>query len=179
MRRRGPVQIVGSGAQVGVAHEFANVVERAAGLVEAMSEGGAEGVNGGMLADSGGFDGLRDGALHAGFVEVMTAQGLGALVVSNVARGKAVEEQQRREGLVLSGGRDFAIYSQVGEEGGEMGLAQGRRVLKSVKNDIFFVPMDVGVFGAAGIAALADGVAELVFESFGGHGGVLVEYLGS
>jgi hypothetical protein len=55
----------------------------------------------------------------------------------------------------------------------------GRRVLKPVKDDIFFVPMDVGVFGAAGIAALADGVAELVFESLGGHGGVLVEYLGS
>jgi hypothetical protein len=84
----------------------------------------------------------------------------------------AVEEEEGGEGLVLGGGGDVAIDGKVGEESGDFGRAQVFGVLLVVEKDVTFGPVNVGVFGAAGIMFDADGGAELVeeFGGFGGHG---------
>jgi len=87
-----------------------------------------------------------------------------------------VQEENGREGLGLGGGGDVAVDGQVGEEGGDFGRAHVFGVAELVEVNKAFDPIDVGVFGAAGIMFDADGGAELVeeFRGFSGHGSCLL-----
>ena len=68
----------------------------------------------------------------------------------------AVEEEEGGEGLVLGGGGDVAIDGKVGEESDDFGRAQVFGVLLVVEKDVTFGPVNVGVFGAAGVIPQGD-----------------------
>jgi len=53
------------GADVGMPHEFLDIVELVTGLFEPVGEGSAQGMGGGAFGDAGGADGGGDGSLDA------------------------------------------------------------------------------------------------------------------
>jgi len=61
----------------------------------------------------------------------------------------AVQEQQRRECLVLRRGAHAALHREVREEGLDLGAAHVGRVALAVEQDEASDPADVGFFGAA------------------------------
>ena len=71
-------------SNVGVTHEFLDVVELVTGLFQAMGEGGAQGVAGGPLGDASGMDGGGDGSLNAAGVQVMPLDRKGAGVYREI-----------------------------------------------------------------------------------------------
>jgi hypothetical protein len=85
------------------------------------------------------------------------------------AKDFLVEKQKGGEGLVLSGGRDLLMYGEMGEEGFDLWRAHGGGVAEFVEADEAFVPVDICLLGAIGIAAPADGFAEAVSDFLLGH----------
>ena len=83
-------EVVLSGADVGVAHEFLDIVELVAGFFEPVGEGGAQGVAGGAPGDAGGTDGGGDGLLNAARVQVMPLDRVSAGVYRQIARGEHI-----------------------------------------------------------------------------------------
>jgi len=79
----------------------------------------------------------------------------------------AVEEEDGGEGLVLGGGGDVEVYGQVGDEGGDFGVAHFFGVAFVVEEDVAFDPVYVGPFGADGVVFVPDGVTDLVEQFFG------------
>ena len=75
-----------------------------------------------------------------------------------------VEEQEGAEGLVLGGGRDLLMGGEMGEESFDLWRAHGGGVAQFVEADKAFVPVEIGLLGADGIPAQADGLAEAVGE---------------
>ena len=53
------------GVDVGMPHEFLDIVELATGLFEPMGEGGTQGVGGDAFGDAGGTDGSGNSPLNA------------------------------------------------------------------------------------------------------------------
>ena len=66
----------------------------------------------------------------------------------------------------------------MGEEGFNLRCAHDGRVAEFVEADEAFVPMEIGLFGADGIAAQADGLAEAVGEFSLWHDGAGVSQFG-
>ena len=60
----------------------------------------------------------------------------------------AVEEEARADGLVLGGGRGFAIHNKVGDELVDLYYSHFTRMAFVVKKDVFADPLDVGLFSA-------------------------------
>ena len=60
----------------------------------------------------------------------------------------AVEEEDRADGLVLGGGRGFAIHNKVGDELVDLYYSHFTRMAFVVKKDVFADPLDVGLFSA-------------------------------
>ena len=83
-------EVVLSGADVGVAHEFLDIVELVASFFEPMGEGGAQGVGGGAFGDACRLDGGGDGPLDATRVQVMPLDGESAGVHGEVTGGEDV-----------------------------------------------------------------------------------------
>ena len=77
----------------------------------------------------------------------------------------AVEEHQGAEGLILSAGGDVVVYGQVGQEGVDLRRSHVARMPQTVKANEAHNPLGVGLFGAKGIVAETDFVADLVEES--------------
>jgi len=83
-------EVVLGGADVGMTHEFLNIVELVTGLFQAMGEGGAQGVAGGALGEASGMDGGGDGSLNAAGVQVMPLDRKGAGVYREITRGENI-----------------------------------------------------------------------------------------
>ena len=79
----------------------------------------------------------------------------------------AVQEEQRVEGLVLGGGSNFLLDSQVGEEGFDLGAAHFPRMAFVVEEDVAFDPVNIGLLGADGVVFAPDGLTDLVKELLG------------
>ena len=79
----------------------------------------------------------------------------------------AIEKEEGAEGLVLGGRGHRLVDRQPGEKGLDLGRVQLARMAQLVKADVAFDPVDVGGFGADGIALEADGVAYLVEKLLG------------
>jgi len=77
-----------------------------------------------------------------------------------------VEEEHSAERLVLGGGGHLPDDGQVGKEIPEFACAYIFRVAFVVEQDEVANPVDVGLFGAAGVVFEAQGVANLVEESW-------------
>ena len=82
----------------------------------------------------------------------------------------ALEEKQRTEGLILGGGRDVAVNSQVGNESLDFGAAHFFRVAFVVEEDEALDPVQIGVFRADGIVLRLKRFACQVEEFPGGCG---------
>jgi len=63
------------------------------------------------------------------------------------SRQLVVEEEDGRQCLVLRGGRDAAVGSEVREPDADVGGAQPRRVALAVEEDEVTDPGDVGLLG--------------------------------
>lgn len=83
-----------------------------------------------------------------------------------------VQEVIGIEGLVLGGGGDFLVYSQVGEEGFDLRCTHVPGMAFVVEEDETLDPVNVGLFCALGIVLTADGVGDLFQQLLGtlGHG---------
>ncbi len=68
----------------------------------------------------------------------------------------SVEEEERREGLVLGGGRDAAVRRERGQERVDLRLAHRVGVALAVEEDEPLHPRDVGLFGAEAVVARAE-----------------------
>src|ERR1700745_2259776 len=79
-----------------------------------------------------------------------------------IAAIQIIHGEQRRERLVLRGGRDAALRVQVREEGGDLLRAHLRRVSEAVEVDEFLDPEGVRLFGAAAVSAQARETAHAV-----------------
>ena len=77
-------------ADVGVAHEFLDIIKLVASLFEPMSEGSAQGMCGSAFGDTSGTDGGSDGFLNAAGVEVVPFDDKGAGVYGEVTGGEDV-----------------------------------------------------------------------------------------
>lgn len=77
----------------------------------------------------------------------------------------AVEEQERREGLVLGRGRAPFDRGEVREEGGDLGGAELAGVAESGVTDEATHPVHVGLFGARAVVAKAEGSGQLVEQA--------------
>jgi hypothetical protein len=62
--------------------------------------------------------------------------------------------------------QDFAIYSQIRQEGTEVRGTQLRRVSLRIEEYVLFDPMDIGLFGTKAIVASANNCPHLV-QKFG------------
>jgi hypothetical protein len=67
-----------------------------------------------------------------------------------------VEEEERREGLVLGGGRDAAVRRERGQEGVDLGFAHFVGMPFAVEDDEPPDPADVRLFGAEAVVAHAE-----------------------
>jgi hypothetical protein len=70
----------------------------------------------------------------------------------------------------LSGGGNLFLGGKVAEELFDFGRVHVFGVAQVVEADVTFVPMDISLFGAIGVSAQADGVADAVGEFFLWHG---------
>jgi hypothetical protein len=77
----------------------------------------------------------------------------------------AVDEEQRREGLVLRAGADATLHGEVREERGHLGDAHVLRVALAVEEDEAPRPGDVGRFGPQAQPASARFEADAVEEA--------------
>jgi len=86
----------------------------------------------------------------------------------------AVQEEERVEGLILGGGSDVLVNSQVGEEGFNFWYAHLFGMSFIVEEDKVLDPGDISFFCTDGIVFTANGIAHLVQEFpgafFGGTG---------
>ena len=85
----------------------------------------------------------------------------------------AVEKEQGSQRLVLGGGGNVVVNSQVGQEGFDLGGAHFGGVALVVEQDKAPDPADVGFFGAQGImfkASAFTGLIEQLFGRWGSHG---------
>lgn len=73
----------------------------------------------------------------------------------------AVEEEDGGEGLVLGGGGNVAVVSEVKEEGLDFGGAHFEGVAFAVEEDVAAHPVKVGLFGAIGVVFEVEGAAGL------------------
>ena len=76
----------------------------------------------------------------------------------------AVEKEKGAESLVLRGSGDMVPDREGREEGVDLGLSHFGGVPLVVKEDEALDPADVGLFGAQGVVARADGDAHAVEE---------------
>jgi len=56
------------------------------------------------------------------------------------------------------------MYGEMGEEGFDLWRAHGGGVAQFMETDEAFVPVEISLFGAVGVPAQADGLAEAVGE---------------
>ncbi len=77
----------------------------------------------------------------------------------------AVEEDEGVERLVLGGGGDVEVDSQVGEEGFDLGLAHPGGVLFVVEQDEAADPVQIDLLGLVGVALAAQDVADLLEQA--------------
>ncbi len=75
-----------------------------------------------------------------------------------------VEEDDGVEGLVLGGGSDVALDSEVGEEGAYVGGAEVLGVAPAVEMDVAPEPGEVGLFRTDAVVTQADFVAHFLQE---------------
>jgi len=87
-------------------------------------------------------------------------------VVERKAEDAAVQEQEGRESLVLSGGGNLFLGGKVAEELFDFGRPHCAGVAQLAEADKTFVPLDIGFLSANGVSAQADGVADAVGEFF-------------
>ena len=91
-------------------------------------------------------------------------------VVERKVEDIAVEEQEGRESLVLSGGSNLFLGGKVAEELFDFGRPHCAGVAEFVEADKTFVPLDIGFLSADGVSAQADSFADAVGEFFLWHG---------
>ena len=84
----------------------------------------------------------------------------------------AVQEEERRERLVLGGGGDLAVGGEGGEEGVDLRLAQLVGVALAVEEDEALHPLDVRLLRAQRVVPRAEGRAQAVEEA-GRWGGLI------
>ena len=96
-----------------------------------------------------------------------------------LAQHLLVQEEQRRQGLLVRGRCDLALGGQPGEKGLDFGLRQLGRVAQIVKANESTHPVHVGLFGAQAVVHVADLLAQEVEQArtwgvwrAGGAGGV-------
>jgi len=99
-------------------------------------------------------------------------------VVKRKAEDIAVQEQEGRESLVLSGGSNLFLGGKVAEELFDFGCPHCAGVAESVEADKTFVPLDIGFLSADGVSAQADSFADAVGEFFLWHGFCSLDFLG-
>ena len=83
-------------------------------------------------------------------------------VVELLVEDRAIEEQQRAEGLILRRGGDMAFDGQMGEERLDLRAAHVLGVALAVVQDEAAHPIDVGLLGADRVVLGADRIAHLV-----------------
>ena len=88
----------------------------------------------------------------------------GMQVAERDAEDFPVEEQKGSESLVLSGGGDLFMNSEMGKGGFDLWCAHGGGVAQFMEADEALVPMGIGLLGADGVSAQADSLAEAVGE---------------
>jgi hypothetical protein len=112
---------------------------------------------------------LVAGEDHGQALGAAGADGVEGLEVE--AQDVAIEEEQGGQGLVLGAGPDVALGGQVGEEGFDLGGAEGGRMAEGgadlAEADVLFDPAEVALFGALGEAFDAGDLAGLVEELHG------------
>ena len=97
----------------------------------------------------------EDGGQALGALGEGEVQGWGEFPLEDVA----VEEEKGAEGLVLGRSGDVLVGGEVGEEGFNFRCAHLSRVAFVVEEDEPADPLDVGLFGAVGVVACAEGGA--------------------
>jgi len=73
--------------------------------------------------------------------------------VQRPAQHRVIKKQQRAEGLVLGGGRDFVVDGERRQERGDLGGAHLSRVALAVEEDVPLDPMDVRLLGATAVGS--------------------------
>ena len=76
----------------------------------------------------------------------------------------AVQEQQGRESLILSAGRNLFLERQVSQELFDFRRSHLGGVAEAVEADEAAIPVYISGFGARGVGPTADSSADLVFE---------------
>jgi len=90
-----------------------------------------------------------------------------------------IEEEERRQGLVLGRGTHPLLDREMVQEPGDFLLSQFHRMADPVKSDAAPDPCHVGSFGRGAIAPRPERIANLVEQLRSGHGvrGAAVRYL--